>query len=127
MKALAEQTLKATEEIATQIQGIQGATQDAVVAIPAIGTTVAEINEIASSIASAVEDRGAATRDIAGNIQRAANGTEQVSSNIAGVTRASGDVGIAASGVLGSTSKLCQQSELLQQEVAKFLATARAA
>jgi methyl-accepting chemotaxis protein len=127
VKALAEQTGKATEEIATQIQGIQGATDDAVAAIRAIGTTIDEVNEIASSIASAVEEQGAATRDIASNVQQAANGTEQVSSNIAGVTEATGNVGTAASGVLGSANKLSQQSELLQQEVARFLATVRAA
>jgi len=127
VKALAEQTGKATEEIATQIQGIQGATEGAVASIRAIGMTIGEVNEIASSIASAVEEQGAATRDIASNIQQAADGTEQVSGNITGVTQAAGDVGTAASGVLGSANRLSQQSELLQREVAKFLATVRAA
>jgi methyl-accepting chemotaxis protein len=127
VKALASQTGKATEEIAAQIQCIQGATQEVVTAIRAIGTTIGEVNEIASSIASAVEEQGTATREIASNVQQAARGTEEVTSNIAGVTRASGDVGAAATQVLGSAKKLSHQSERLRQEVANFLATVRAA
>ena len=127
VKVLANQTAKATEEITTQIQAIQSATGGAVTEIQGIGTTIAQINEIGAAIAAAVEEQGAATREIAGNVQQAAAGTGEVSANIAGVTTASQEVGITATKVLGSASELTEQSEHLKQEVAKFLATVRAA
>ena len=95
VKALANQTAKATEEISAQIQDIQTATGEAVSAIQAIGGTIAEINEISNAIAAAVDQQGAATREIAGNVQQAANGTRDVNDNILGVTRASDEAGAA--------------------------------
>lgn len=68
VKALASQTAGATEEIAAQIQDIQAATGEAVNAIAAVGGTIAEIDQISSEIAAAVEQQGAATREIAGNL-----------------------------------------------------------
>jgi methyl-accepting chemotaxis protein len=126
VKALANQTGKATEEIAAQIQEIQGATQEVVTAIRAIGTTIGEVSEIASMIAVAVEEQGTATHEIAGSVQQAARGTEEVNSNIAGVSQASGEVGIAATQMLGSAKQLSEQSERLRREVGSFLATVRA-
>ena len=93
VKALANQTAKATEEISAQVQGIQNATGEAVSAIQAIGGTIAEIDEISSAIAAAVDQQGAATREIAGNVQQAANGTRDVNDNILSVTRASDEAG----------------------------------
>ena len=87
VKALANQTAQATEEISTQIQSIQTATGEAVSAIQAIGGTIAEINQISTAIADAVEQQGAATREISGNVQQAANGTREVNDNIVGVAR----------------------------------------
>jgi methyl-accepting chemotaxis protein len=127
VKALANQTAKATDEIAGHIAAIQGATGDAVAAIRSIGATIEQVNEIAAAIASAVEEQGAATKEIAGNVQQAAAGTDDVSSNIAGVTQASGEVGAAATQVLGSAGELSKQSERLRQEVETFLATVRSA
>jgi len=127
VKALANQTAKATEEITAQIQSIQGATGSAVSEIQSISTTIAQINEIGAAIAAAVEEQGAATREIAGNVQQAAQGTGEVSSNIAGVTAASQEVGSTAGKVLRSASELTSQSEHLKREVASFLATVRAA
>ena len=75
VKALANQTAQATEEISSQIQSIQAATSEAVGAIQGIGGTIAEINEISGAIATAVEQQGSATREISGNVQQAANGT----------------------------------------------------
>ena len=79
MKALAEQTAKATGEIGQQIGGIQAATQESVDAIKEISDTIAKMSEIASTIASAVEEQGAATQEISRNVQQAAHGTQQVS------------------------------------------------
>lgn len=127
VKALANQTGKATEEIAAQIQSIQGATREVVTAIRAIGTTIGEVSEIASVIAAAVEEQGAATHEIASSVQQAAHGTKEVNSNITGVSQASGEVGIAATQMLDSAKQLAEHSERLRREVGSFLATVRAA
>ena len=82
VKALAEQTAKATGEISQQISGIQAATQDSVGAIKEIGDTIGRMSEISSTIAAAVEEQGAATQEISRNIQHAAQGAQRVSSNI---------------------------------------------
>ena len=83
VKALANQTAKATEEISAQMQDIQTATGEAVSAIQAIGGTIAEIDEISNEIAAAVDQQGAATREIAGNVQQArtARGTSTPTSS----------------------------------------------
>jgi methyl-accepting chemotaxis protein len=127
VKSLATQTAKATEEIAGQIQAMQGATSAAVGAIEGIGTTIAKISEIATTIASAVEEQGAATQEIARNVQQAAAGTAEVSSNIVGVTQAAGQTGAASAEVLATSGELAKQSELLRAEVGKFLDNIRAA
>lgn len=127
VKNLANQTAKATEEISSQIGGIQNATKESVEAIQAITKTIGEISEISSAIAAAVEEQGAATQEIARNVEQAAAGTGQVSSNIAGVTQSAGESGAAAGQVLSASSELSQQSELLKSEVDKFMAQVRAA
>jgi methyl-accepting chemotaxis protein len=127
VKSLANQTAKATEDIAAQIASIQSVTNDAVKAIQGIGGTIGHINEISTAIASAVEEQGAATQEIARNTQQAAKGTEQVTSNIAGVNRAAGETGAAATQVLASAEQLNQQSETLRSEVGSFLEKIRAA
>jgi len=127
VKSLANQTAKATEDIAGQIGAIQSVTGEAVTAIQGIGGTIGHISEISTAIASAVEEQGAATQEIARNTQQAAKGTEQVSSNIAGVNRAAGETGAAASQVLASAEQLGRQSETLRSEVNRFLDKIRAA
>jgi methyl-accepting chemotaxis protein len=127
VKSLANQTATATEEIAAQIQAIQGTTTQAVEVIRRIGGTISEINEIATTIAAAVEEQGAATLEIARNVQQAAHGTNEVSANIAGMTQASGEVGRSAGEVLAAAGELSKQSELLHREVDSFLSTIRAA
>ena len=87
VKALAEQTAKATDEIGQQISSIQGATHESMNAIQAISGTIERLSEIASTIAAAVEEQGAATQEISRNVQQAAHGTQQVSSNITDVQR----------------------------------------
>jgi methyl-accepting chemotaxis protein len=127
VKSLATQTAKATEEIAAQIAGIQGATRDAVEAIRSIAGTIEEISRIATAIAGAVEEQGSATLEIARNVQEAARGTQEVSGNIAGVTQASEAVGQAASQVFGAARDIAAQSSGLRQEVDGFLAAVNAA
>jgi methyl-accepting chemotaxis protein len=127
VKSLANQTAKATEEIAAQIGSIQTVTDEAVTAIQGIGGTIGHISEISTTIASAVEEQGAATQEIARNTQEAARGTEQVSSNISGVNRAAGETGAAAAQVLASAEQLGRQSETLRADVNRFLEKIRAA
>ena len=127
VKALANQTAKATEEISAQIQGIQAATNEAVTAIQAIGGTIAEIDKISSAIANAVDQQGAATRDIVGNVQQAANGTRDVNDKLLSVNRTSNEAGTAASSLLDAANGLSLQSDRLKSEVNGFLGSLRAA
>jgi methyl-accepting chemotaxis protein len=127
VKALAEQTAKATGEIGTQITGIQAATQESVNAIKEISGTIEKLSEISSTIAAAVEEQGAATQEISRNVQQAAQGTQQVSSNIADVQRGAGETGTASSQVLSAAQLLSGDSNRLKLEVGKFLSSVRAA
>ena len=127
VKALAEQTAKATGEIGQQITGIQAATQESVNAIKEIGSTIEKLSEISSTIAAAVEEQGAATQEIARNVQQAAQGTMQVSSHITDVQRGTSETGSASSEVLAAAQLLSGDSNRLKLEVGKFLNSVRAA
>ncbi|WP_315728632.1 MULTISPECIES: methyl-accepting chemotaxis protein [unclassified Bradyrhizobium] len=127
VKALAEQTAKATGEISQQIGAIQTATQHSVTAIKEIGDTIGRMSEIAATIAAAVEEQGTATQEISRNIQQAANGTKQVSANVADVQHEATQTGAASSQVLSAVQSLSQDSSRLKAEVHKFLDTVRAA
>jgi methyl-accepting chemotaxis protein len=127
VKQLADQTAKATADISTQIGAIQGATEQAAHAIAAIGETIETMNTITSTIATAVDGQGAATGEIARNIQEASRGTAEVSGSIAGVNQAAAQSTSAAAEVLASASELSRQADTLRGEVAKFLETVRAA
>ena len=127
VKALAEQTAKATGEIGQQINGIQAATEDSVNAIKEISGTIEKLSEISSTIAAAVEEQGAATQEISRNVQQAAQGTEQVSSNITDVQRGASETGSASSQVLSAAQSLSSDSNRLKLEVGKFLNGVRAA
>jgi methyl-accepting chemotaxis protein len=127
VKALAEQTAKATGEIGQQISGIQAATQESVGAIKEISGTIERLSEISSTIAAAVEEQGAATSEISRNVQQAAQGTQQVSSNITDVQRGASETGAASSQVLAAARSLSGDSQRLKQEVGKFLTSVRAA
>ncbi|MCK1637106.1 HAMP domain-containing protein [Bradyrhizobium sp. 157] len=127
VKALAEQTAKATGEISQQISGIQGATHESVGAIKEISGTIERLAEIASTIAAAVEEQGAATQEISRNVQQAADGTQQVSANIIDVQRGAGETGSASAQVLSAAQSLSADSNRLKLEVGKFLDTVRAA
>ena len=127
VKALAEQTAKATGEISAQISGIQTATQDSVTAISEIGTTIGKMSEIAATIAAAVEQQGASTQEISRNVQQAADGTQQVSANISHVQRGASEAGSASSLVLSAARSLSGESSRLKREVGKFLDSVNAA
>jgi methyl-accepting chemotaxis protein len=127
VKSLATQTAKATEDIAQQVAAIQTATHASVQAIQEIGRTIGEINQIATTIASAVEEQDAATKEIARSVQQASRGTGEVSANIAGVSQAAGDTGAAAAQVQAAAADLAVQGDRLRAEVDKFLSELRAA
>jgi len=127
VKALAEQTAKATSEIGQQISSIQAATQESVGAIREISGTIERLSEISSTIAAAVEQQGAATQEISRNVQQVAQGTQQVSANITDVQRGAGETGSASTQVLSAAQSLSTDSNRLKLEVGKFLSSVRAA
>ncbi len=127
VKSLANQTAKATEEIAAQIAAIQAATQDSVQAIQGIGGTISTISEISTAIAAAVEEQDAATKEIARNIQQAAAGSAEVSANVDGISSAAHETNSAAGDVLSASAELSRQAEMLRTQVDTFLAGVRAA
>jgi methyl-accepting chemotaxis protein len=127
VKALATQTAKATEDISAQISAIQHETGNAVAAIKTIGTTIAQMSEIATAISAAVEQQSAATRDISQNIQEVSRGTSEVSANVGSVNEAANETGAAATEVLTAADDLSHQSEKLRTDVNTFLGLIRAA
>jgi len=127
VKALAEQTAKATGEIGQHILAIQAATKESVASIQEIGATIASVNEITTAVATAVEQQGSATAEIARNVQEASRGTQEVSSNIGGLSQAASDTGETATQVLAAANELSQQSKTLRSQVEGFFAAIRAA
>jgi methyl-accepting chemotaxis protein len=127
VKALAEQTAKATGEIGQQIADIQAATGYSVTAIKDISGMIERLSEISSTIASAVEEQGAATQEISRNVQQAALGTTQVSAHITDVRQGANETGSASTQVLSAAQSLSVDSNRLKLEVGKFLNSVRAA
>ncbi len=127
VKSLATQTAKATDDIAALVLSIQSATKGAIDAIHGVSRIIARVNEISTSIASAVEEQGAATREITCNTQEAARGTQEVSTTIGGVSEGAGMTRKAAEHVLSAAAELSQVSEKLRGDVDAFLTGIRAA
>ncbi|TXJ09804.1 MAG: methyl-accepting chemotaxis protein [Afipia sp.] len=127
VKALASQTAKATDEITAQISDMQVATSDSVLTIKEISSTINLMSEISSTIAAAVEEQGAATQEIARNVQQAAELSMRVAENITEADRSNGETGAASAQVLTAAQSLSKESNHLQMEVRNFLATIRAA
>jgi methyl-accepting chemotaxis protein len=121
------QTAKATTEISEQVAAIQGASDETVAAIRNVVDVIGEINQIGSAIAAAIEQQDSSTKESARNVQQAAHGTQEVTSNIAGVQQAANDTGSAATHVLGAAEQLSRQSNDLAGEVNRFLGDVRAA
>ncbi len=127
VKSLANQTAKATEDISAQVAAMQSATGGVVDAIKNIGGTIGAMNEITMTIAASIEEQGAATQEIARNVQATASGTDQMTNSVGGVTRAAGQAGTAASQVVVLADRLGGQAETLRTNVKNFLATIHAA
>lgn len=127
VKALAEQTSRATGEIGQQIADIQCATQESVAAIKDISNVIEKLSEVSSTIAATVEEQGAATQEISRNVQQAAQGTQHVSSDILDVQHGAGETGSASSQVLSAARTLAADSSSLKLELGNFLDTVRAA
>ncbi|WP_148219782.1 methyl-accepting chemotaxis protein [Azospirillum sp. B510] len=126
VKSLANQTGKATEEISSQIQAIQAVTQDAVDAIRSIAGTIREINEIAATVAAAVEQQSAATHEITRNVGEAADGTQHVRRNIDSVARAAAESGESATRVLTASSTVADEVRSLGSQVDSLVNRMRA-
>ena len=127
VKALANQTAKATEEISAQVAAMQTSTSDAVAAINGITQTIAEMSEITNSISTSIDQQGEATREIARNIQSVAAGSSEINTHIGSVTSAAEATGSAAGNVLTNARELDNQSGALRRAVDGFLAKVRAA
>jgi methyl-accepting chemotaxis protein len=127
VKSLAGQTAKATDEISSHILGMQDATQESVAAIKEIGGTIAQISNIASSIASAVEQQSSATQEIARSVQSVAQGTREAAANIMQVNRGATETGSASEDVLNSARSLSTESARLREELDRFMGNIRAA
>jgi methyl-accepting chemotaxis protein len=127
VKNLANQTGKATDEIASQIEAVQTATQDAVTAIRGIGATIGQISEIASAIAAAVEEQREATHEIVEKVHQAAQSSGVANSSMAAVNASAEQTGAAAKQVEDGMRALSQESEHLTAQVDQFLAKIRRA
>jgi methyl-accepting chemotaxis protein len=127
VKNLANQTGRATEEIGQQIAAVQEETRRTVEAIKAISAVIAQVRQISAGIASAMEEQGAATQEIARNVEQAAMGTSEVSRNIGGVTESAASTRDSAGHVLTAAGALATDSHTLQAEVTRFLEDVRTA
>ena len=127
VKALAEQTAKATSEIGQNVTLIQTSTRSAVDAVREIGSAVRDINDVTSNIVSAIGQQDAATREISANAQSAAQGNETLVGNIGSLSDAIGETTKAASSVLSASEDLTSTAEILSREVDTFFQNLRAA
>lgn len=126
VKNLANQTAKATDEIAQQIGSIQSETQSSADAIQSITRAIASVSDTANAIASAVEQQSLATQEIARNVNEAAQGTRDVTINITKVSGGAQRTGAAASQVSAASSELAESGERMRSSVHKFLNDIRA-
>src|SRR5262249_2805109 len=117
VKSLAEQTRKATDEITSQISGVENTTFHAVDAMKAIVTTIRRLDHIANEVAVSVQQQGSVTQDIARNASGAAAGTRDVAKNITQVSQAATEIGEAANVVLNAAGELAVRSDMLRSEV----------
>jgi methyl-accepting chemotaxis protein len=127
VKALAQQTAQATEQISVQITGIQEASRSSAQSIREIAATIGRASETAVTIAAAVEEQSVATQEIAANVTRAARGTERVTNAIAGVRQTAERTGAAAAHTLEAAGAVSQSGARLTQQMDAFLREVRAA
>jgi methyl-accepting chemotaxis protein len=127
VKSLANQTAKATEDIAAQISQIQAATRQAVEAIHAIGGTIGSISEVATSISAAVEEQGSATYEIASSVQDAATGAAEASRTVQSVSAIADTNGASAEEMRDAVGRLVELATELRGDIGQFLERLRAA
>ena len=127
VKSLANQTSKATEDIAQRIERVQSETHDAVAAIEEIGGGVRQLDEAAAAISAAVEEQNQATREIARNIDEASRGAEKVASVVQDLAEGATRTGEAAGAMLNSAREVNSGAAKLREEVDGFLERLRAA
>jgi methyl-accepting chemotaxis protein len=127
VKSLASQTAKATEDISEQIADMQKVAVEAIGAIKAIGGIIGQVNEVATAIAAAVEEQGAATREITRSTQLAAQGTKNASDNVLNVSSGTDAAEAAAQNVKAAAETVDRQTRQLEEEVDAFLKKIRAA
>jgi methyl-accepting chemotaxis protein len=126
VKSLANQTAKATEEIAQQVAGIQTSTKSAVEAVRNVAASMTEIEKVTTAIAGAVEEQGAATQEISRNANLAAQGTKTLADNISTVNGAIGETTRSAGAVLNASLSLSEEATRLTEGVQNFFAELRA-
>jgi len=126
VKGLANQTARATDDIARQINAVQADTEAAVTAIASISRVIGEMGAIGGTVSAAVQEQTAATGEIARSVDQAASGTAQVSHNIGIVEDAARETGRSANHISDASSHLSRQAEILRTEVARFLQQVRA-
>ncbi len=125
VKALAGETVKATEEIESQVHGIQGAIQEAAKSIHAISDTMIQVNEVSTAIAAAVEEQNAATAEVSVNVERTAAGTAEVSDNISAISDQVGQTARAANDLLSVAGDLAQKGDVVREETVNYLTEVR--
>jgi methyl-accepting chemotaxis protein len=127
VKALAQQTAKATDEIGGQIDSIQKVSQDAVQAITQIRNAIGEIDEVSAGIAAAVEEQAASTAEMSRSTNDVANGASEVARHIVEVRQGLAATQSAAEQSVAAASGLLDGAEHLRQSVSQFLVRVRAA
>jgi methyl-accepting chemotaxis protein len=127
VKALANQTARAIDDIGGQITQIQTATTEAVGAIEAIAGTIGDISTTVSTISAAIEEQQTATREISRNAEEASRGTEAAGNNVTGIREAVTRTAGASGEVLSAAQELANQSEALSQELVRVIGQIRAA
>jgi methyl-accepting chemotaxis protein len=127
VKLLATQTAKATDEIHSQVAAIQDQTSKAVSAIGGVAGIIGEISAITGSVAASVEQQGDATREIARSAERAAAGTGQISTSIAGLSQMAGATGGGVAKALAAANELSKRCDSLTTDIRQFVEKIRAA
>lgn len=125
VKNLASQTTKATEEIARQIENVQVASREVVEVLRSIQEGIGSVNQYSSGITSAVEEQSAATREISANMQHAALGVQDINGNMSAITGSISEADKAAKDVWSASQTMTRQSELLKEQVTRFLSGIR--
>ena len=120
VKELAKETAKATEDISNKIEAIQSDTKAAVDAIASISGVINQINDISSTIATAVEEQNATTNEMSRNVAEAAQGSGEITSNIAGVAEAAQSTSRGSADTQKAAQELVQMSAQLRGLVAQF-------